>query len=572
MAYVTRKYILIIIYHMSIFITVFGGEIKFTHASKIESKEFNDNCSTQNMTPFAQENYKLGEQLQKWNEAYRLEGNSLVSDEVYDQLFEKWQHRQRCQNLPDNLPEVKVSSKSSLVRHPIPHTGLKKLNEVEVMAWVNTRKEVWLQPKIDGVAVSLVYKKGQLVSVISRGNGIEGIDWREKANFISAIPKTITTQDQLLILQGELFWKLASHIQEKQGGINARNKIAGWLMRKASPIQIEDNIGIFVWAWPEGHSKHEVQVKKLAELGFNLAEKHSHKIENIEQVKQWREHYYRSQMPFATDGIVLKSFPAPNVIAWQANQNSWAIAWKHPLQSVVSEVKDLQFRIGRTGLVSVVLVIEPIEIDSKIVRKVSVGSFNSWKKKDLLVGDQIQISLAGHGAPKIENVVWRLDKRQYPDTSELEQFHFLSCLRYSSLCFQQFTARLIWLGKQLKIKGVNEATWRLWVESYGITELTTWLSPDWQRKLPNTKKTTQFIKQTQEAISQPLASWLKGFGIPLKQQQIIKIKDFNMIFDHAFLKEINVSENQNKKLKLWLDDPEIQKLLQILQEIKQISH
>ncbi len=572
MACATRKRILIVIYYISVLIITFGSGIKLAQASKVESKEINSDCHTRNMTLFAKENYKLGEQLQQWNEAYRLAGNSPVNDEIYDQLFDKWQRRQRCQNLSDVLSEVNISQQSDLIKHPIPHTGLKKLNETEINTWISSRNEIWLQPKIDGVAVSLVYERGRLVSVISRGNGIEGLNWREKANFIPAIPKKIATQEPLLVLQGEIYWKLANHVQEKYGGMNARNKIAGWLMRKISPIQIENDIDIFIWAWPEGHPKYEIQLGRLTELGFASAEKYSHKIENIAQVKQWREHYYRSQMPFATDGIVLKSFPPPKITAWQPSQNSWAIAWKYPLQSVVSEIKDLQFRVGRTGLVSVVSIIEPIEIDSKIVRKVNVGSLNTWKKKDLLVGDQVQVSLAGHGAPKIENVVWRLKKRQYPDTIKLEQFHFLSCLRYSPDCFQQFTARLTWLGKQIKIKGVSEATWRLWVENYGITQLTTWLSPHWQQQLPNTRKTAQFINQLQVAMSQPLGLWLKGFGIPLKQQQIMKIKSLDMIFNSTFLKDINVSKNQKKKLNQWLGEPEIQKLLKILQEVKQTSH
>lgn len=530
--------------------------------------ELDERCKLGSISKIERESGRLGAQLQQWNQVYRLSGNSQISDEAYDQLLYQWQSLRRCLRLSEELPDVVLPKKVQLTKHPIPHTGLKKLTESKVYEWVDSRREIWLQPKVDGVAVTLVYQNGNLVSMISRGNGTEGLEWRGKADFISAIPKQIDLQNEV-ILQGELFWQLSEHIQAKDGGVNARNKIAGWLMRKKSPKKVEPNIGIFIWAWPGGESEPKKQFEYLAQLGFPLVKKHSHKIENKGQVKQWREHYYQRNLPFATDGIVLKSYPFLDVFAWQPNQNSWAVAWKYPLRRVVSEVKHLQFKVGRTGRVSVVATINPINLEGKNISKVSVGSLASWEKKDVIEGDKVTVSLSGLGTPKIEDVIWRLETRVYPDLSTFGSFNSLTCLTYTEHCLQQFVARLTWLGKSLKIKGVSEATWRDWVENYQLTELTTWLRQDWQNALPKNKKNASSIKQFQSVKFQLTPLWLKGLGIPLPKTKIEQIMRLEGLHDSVEIERLSLTRKQKEKLEKWLATPEIQLALQDIQKLKE---
>ncbi|MCW2256677.1 NAD-dependent DNA ligase [Providencia alcalifaciens] len=286
------------------------------------------------------------------------------------------------------------------------------------------------------------------------------------------------------------------------------------------------------------------------------------------QVRQWQEHYYQTPMPFATDGIVLKTFPTPKIEAWQTGNSSWSVAWKYPYRSTISKVKDLHFRVGRTGLVSVIAEIEPVELDSKKVSRLSLGTLKSWQKKDLLIGDTIQVVLAGHGIPKLESVIWRLQERIYPDIIRFKHFNYFSCLVIAPSCQQQFIARLNWLGKQLKIKGISEATWREWVEDYNLTELTTWLSPKWQNGLPNNKKTRSLIAQFKDVDKQPLASWLKGLGIPLKDKELSLVSELSQFDDPKFLDRLGLSLNQKGKLNRWLLEPEIQDILATIKEIK----
>ncbi|MGG4609311.1 NAD-dependent DNA ligase LigB [Providencia sp. Me31A] len=532
-------------------------------AQATSSKHIKELCQRQSRISVERESHRLGEQLQQWNQAYRISGNSPVSDDVYDQLFNLWRSLQRCQQLPEELPDVMYPKQSLFVQHPIPHTGLKKLNEMEIYHWIESRDNIWLQPKIDGVAVSLVYDHGQLISMISRGNNAKGLDWREKADFLPAIPKKIDYLGSL-VLQGELFWQMKEHIQSVKGGMNARNKVAGWLMREGRPSSFEHDIGVFIWAWPKGDGDLKKQLASLTAMGFPLAEQYSHKIESKVQAKQLREHYYKSALPFATDGVVLKSFPTPTASAWQPKKNSWAVAWKYPSLSALSEVTKLQFKVGRTGRVSVVAQINPVTIDSKNITKVSIGSLSSWKKRNLLVSDKVLVSLSGLGVPKIEKIIWRQEDRQYPDVSIFKQFHALSCLTYTESCLQQFVARLTWLGNQLNIKGISSATWEQWVKAYGLTKLTTWLSHQWQEGLPKNKKNQLFVKQLRMTISQPLSSWLKGLAIPLSKAQIEQIHDLGMLNDQSIINQMQLTVNQKEKLRLWLAEPEIQSILQVL--------
>lgn len=178
------------------------------------------------------------------------------------------------------------------------------------------------------------------------------------------------------------------------------------------------------------------------------------------------------------------------------------------------------------------------------------------------------VTLSGLGTPKIEDVIWRLEKRTYPDLSTFDSFNSLSCLAYTNACLQQFVARLIWLGKSLKIKGVNEATWRDWVENHQLTELTTWLRQDWQNGLPKNKKNTSSIEQFQSVKFQSIPLWLKGLGIPLPKMKIEQIIALEGLYNSSEIERLKLTQKQKEKLEKWLAEPEVQSALQAIQKFK----
>ncbi len=544
-------------------------------------------CPRWSAEKLTQEIKQLNYDLSEWDRIYRDSGQSSIEDEVYDQLLETSQQWQQCLGQSVEIPRLNLDKGKNKLPHPIPHTGLKKYQSAEIERWLKRRTQVWLQPKIDGVAVTLVYQQGQLVSLISRGDGKQGQNWLNKASFIPAIPLSIKNGPDKLVLQAELFWRLNQHVQSATGGQNARNKIAGWMMRKEAPSKPEQDIDLFIWNWPDGPADMQKQLAELTAWGFKLAEQHTHPIEDFQQVEQWRNYYYQQPMPFASDGVVLKQFPLPPSAAWQVGRNSWSVAWKYPLQTQVVEIKDLQFRVGRTGRTSVIAIITPIKIDGKKVQRISLGPISHWKKSDLLPGDQVKVALAGQSIPKIEEVVWRQQNRDHPQYDSLQNYDWLSCFSYSLECNQQFLARLIWLGKQLKIKGVSESTWRLLINlqlrnqrkiaehqdmasDAATLTLVDWLllsqQQSWSTESLSQKKWQHMINQFEQAKQQPLRFWLKGLGVPLSEQQLAQVISWSQLKTELFAEQVKLTANQKKKLTQFLALPALELIIARLQQ------
>ncbi|MCX4198514.1 hypothetical protein OMR07_25940 [Methylobacterium organophilum] len=153
-------------------------------------------CPTWDDARAQREIHQLQTQLAEWDDAYHRRGQSLVDDEIYDQSRARLHDWQRC--FPSTLaaPDPLAGAGGPL-RHPIRQTGLAKLaDEQSVAAWIARREDLWIQPKIDGVAVTLVYRDGVLQQAISRGDGLTGQDWTANARKLAAIPARLALAGQ----------------------------------------------------------------------------------------------------------------------------------------------------------------------------------------------------------------------------------------------------------------------------------------------------------------------------------------------------------------------------------------
>src|SRR5690606_20855916 len=123
-----------------------------------------------------------------------------------------------------------------------------------VQAWAAARgwRDLWLQPKADGVAVTLLYLDGRLRQAISRGDGLHGTDWTARVRRIAAVPRRLPHAPARVVLQGELVWRLPGHRQARDGGMRARADVAGALAREPLDARAASRIGLFVWDWPDG--------------------------------------------------------------------------------------------------------------------------------------------------------------------------------------------------------------------------------------------------------------------------------------------------------------------------------
>ncbi|MDH0303865.1 MULTISPECIES: NAD-dependent DNA ligase LigB [unclassified Pseudomonas] len=457
--------------------------------------------------------------LARWDDHYHRQGVALVADELYDQSRQRLQDLQACSALPDTGDNPLASARGT-VAHPVAHTGVGKLaDEQAVRRWLHGRQEVWIQPKVDGVAVSLIYRQGRLVRLLSRGDGTQGHDWSRHIAVLGSVVRQLP-QPLDTVFQGELYWRLDDHVQVEAGGANARSVIAGLLARRQLTEEQGAGIGLFVWDWPDGPDTQAERLARLAALGFSDSQRLSVAIDGFDDAAYWRQHWYRHALPFATDGVILRQGSRPPARRWRAQAPYWIAAWKYPLRQVLAQVRDVHFRIGRTGRITPLLQLEPVTVDDRRIGQVSLGSLARWQRLDIRPGDQVAVSLAGLTIPRLESVVHRSPVRPAVPAPDPAAHHPLSCWTASAACQQQFLARLTWLsGKQgLDMPGTGPGLWKTLLDSGRVTTLADWLKLERDDLLgvPGIARARadQLLQAFELGRRQPFERWLRGMGLP----------------------------------------------------------
>ncbi|HBL7845983.1 TPA: NAD-dependent DNA ligase LigB [Escherichia coli] len=461
---------------------------------------------------------RLQQQIKQWDDDYWKEGKSEVEDGVYDQLSARLTQWQRC--FGNETPDVMMPPLNGAVIHPVAHTGVRKMaDKIALSLWMRERSDLWVQPKVDGVAVTLVYRDGKLNKAISRGNGLKGEDWTQKVRLISAVPQTVSGPLANSTLQGEIFLKREGHIQQQMGGINARAKVAGLMMRQDDSDTL-NSLGVFVWAWPDGPQLMTDRLKELATAGFTLTQTYTRAVKNADEVARVRNAWWKAKLPFVTDGVVVRAAKEPESRHWLPGQAEWLVAWKYQPVAQVAEVKTIQFAVGKSGKISVDASLAPVMLDDKKVQRVNIGSVRRWQEWDIAPGDQILVSLAGQGIPRIDDVVWRGAERTKPTPPE-NRFNSLTCYFASDVCQEQFISRLVWLGSKqvLGLDGIGEAGWRALHQTHRFEHIFSWLllTPEQLQNTPGIakSKSAQLWHQFNLARKQPFTRWVMAMGIPL---------------------------------------------------------
>ena len=461
---------------------------------------------------------RLQQQIKQWDDDYWKEGKSEVEDGVYDQLSARLTQWQRC--FGSEPRDVMMPPLNGAVMHPVAHTGVRKMaDKIALSLWMRERSDLWVQPKVDGVAVTLVYRDGKLNKAISRGNGLKGEDWTQKVSLISAVPQTVSGPLANSTLQGEIFLQREGHIQQQMGGINARAKVAGLMMRQDDSDTL-NSLGVFVWAWPDGPQLMTDRLKELATAGFTLTQRYTRAVKNADEVARVRNEWWKAKLPFVTDGVVVRGAKEPESRHWLPGQAEWLVAWKYQPVAQVAEVKAIQFAVGKSGKISVVASLAPVMLDDKKVQRVNIGSVRRWQEWDIAPGDQILVSLAGQGIPRIDDVVWRGAERTKPTPPE-NRFNSLTCYFASDVCQEQFISRLVWLGSKqvLGLDGIGEAGWRALHQTHRFEHIFSWLllTPEQLQNTPGIakSKSAQLWHQFNLARKQPFTRWVMAMGIPL---------------------------------------------------------
>ena len=382
----------------------------------------------------------LRKKLRQWEyEYYGLE-KPTVSDTTYDltlkelNLLEKAFPEFYSKSSPTNTVGGTVDNKFKKVSHILPMLSLSNaFNFGELKHFDETIKkllhfdankniEYYVEPKLDGLSISLIYQKGKLIKGITRGDGKTGEDVTVNIKMISSIPQTISNDFDRFEVRGEVFISHkqfeiinASIPEEKNKFANPRNAASGTLRRLDPELVKQRNLQMIAYYIPNfddvkklNITKQSQVIEQLKAYGFNTA-KEVGQYKNIEEAYkkiQWLEdNQYKLDYPI--DGAVLKE----NLIAYYDQLGStskfphWAIAYKFIPQEVETQILSIQTNVGRTGKITYVANLKPVELSGSIVSAATLNNGEYILSKDIRVGDTVKIFKAAEIIPYVKEVV-----------------------------------------------------------------------------------------------------------------------------------------------------------------------
>lgn len=273
--------------------------------------------------------------------------------------------------------------------------------------------------KIDGLAISLKYKKGIFVQGATRGDGFVGEDITANLKTIRSIPLKLK-EPLMLEVRGEAFMPKRSfeklNQQKEENGeepfANPRNAAAGSLRQLDPRIAASRHLDIFLYALANveniGAESHSGSLDWLDQIGFKT-NKERRKCANIEEVISFIDSWVekRPYLPYEIDGIVVKvdSLAQQDELGTTAKSPRWAIAYKFPAEEVVTTLLDIELSIGRTGVVTPTAILKPVKVAGTTVQRASLHNEDLIREKDIKIGDQVVVKKAGDIIPEIVNVI-----------------------------------------------------------------------------------------------------------------------------------------------------------------------
>ncbi|MCM6844247.1 NAD-dependent DNA ligase LigA [Latilactobacillus curvatus] len=376
---------------------------------------------------------ELRQTLAEYSEAYYTKDAPVVEDHVYDELYRDLETLEAAFPIiiTNDSPTQKVGDQVlpgfKKVTHEVPMLSMGDVFSEEELATFDNRLqknvehaiEYNVELKIDGLAIDLIYEKGQFVRGATRGNGTIGEDITQNLKTIKAIPQTLTKPVSIEV-RGECYMPKASFaaLNEKREAegqppfANPRNAAAGSLRQLDAKIAAERNLSAFMYTIVtfddvQATTQHEA-LEVLAELGFNVNPT-AEVCHNMTEVKTFIERYQatRDDLEYGIDGVVLKV----NDLALQRQLGNtvkvprWEIAYKFPPEEAATIVRDIEWTIGRTGVVTPTAVMDPVQLAGTTVARASLHNADMLRDKDVRLLDTVLLHKAGDIIPEISQVV-----------------------------------------------------------------------------------------------------------------------------------------------------------------------
>ncbi len=371
------------------------------------------------------------ELLKKWAEAYYKEDNPIVSDEVYDKLYrevEKFEKEHPNLIEPDS-PTQKVGGEVleefEKAKHLTKMWSMEDVfNDKELEEWIQRVYknvgvcEFYCEPKFDGASLNLIYENGKLKQAITRGDGVIGEDVTHNAKAIKSIPKSINYQP-LIEIRGEVLmpkeeFERLNEERAKKGEplfANPRNAAAGSMRQLDSSITAKRELIFQTW----GVGENSLEYKKLSDMmdfvySFGFKEPPKRKVcKNSVEIEEFYQEFVKIRDSFSVmlDGMVVKvnDISLQEKLGYTVKYPRWMCAYKFPAIEKMTKIKDIISQVGRTGVVTPVAVVEPVNIEGVVVERATLHNFDEIKRKDIRIGDTVIIIRSGDVIPKITKVL-----------------------------------------------------------------------------------------------------------------------------------------------------------------------
>ena len=376
---------------------------------------------------------ELIEILNKASKEYYVLDNPTITDQEYDDYYsELLRLEEAYPSLKrEDSPTLRVGgeaiSKFEKVTHKTPMLSFDDIfNEEEIIAFDERIKKTiknptyTVEPKMDGLSGSLIYEKGILVRVATRGDGVVGENITANGKTIKSIPLRLN-KDIDIEVRGEIYMSKSSfakankerELNKEPLFANPRNAAAGSVRQLDSKITAKRNLDFMAYFIPNprdyGIKTQEESLKFLKELGFvtnyklnTVADTAKEIIKDIEKLAS-----IRKELPYEIDGVVLKvnNLDDEEKLGTTARVPRWGIAYKFPAEEVLTTLKEIKFTVGRTGKITPNAIFSPVHVAGSLISKATLHNEDYCLAKDIRVGDTISIRKAGDVIPEVVRVI-----------------------------------------------------------------------------------------------------------------------------------------------------------------------
>ena len=387
------------------------------------------------MKQIQEEISKLVSLLNKYSYDYYVEDNPQISDTEYDTLYKQLEKLEEkypeyiLENSPTQRVGDKILDEFEKITHKVPMLSLSNTFSTEDLRDFDTRVsklvpgqdvEYICELKIDGLAISIKYENGKLVSAATRGDGSVGEDVTENIKTIFSIPKVLK-DNRTFEVRGEVYLPRKSFEllnAEREGNnevlfANPRNAAAGSLRQLDSKITAKRRLSAFIYSIVGDDSIVSQENALNTASEYNLPVNPNFKLcknidEVIDYINYWTEH--KKNLSYDIDGIVIKvnSYSTQEEVGYTQKSPRWATAYKFPEEELATKLLDVELSVGRTGIITPVAILDPIVISGSTVSKASLHNKDIIDELDIHIGDMVVVKKAGEIIPKVVRVVREL--------------------------------------------------------------------------------------------------------------------------------------------------------------------